>query len=247
MVVTPQVRAELLAHAPQGVPVGQPEAAAQKQPVWVGLQLTHKPEWHTYWKNSGDSGLPTMLEWTLPPGVMAGDIAWPLPKKIPIGNLANYGYEDTVLLPVPLTITPGFKPPPGGSTLDVKLKASWLVCRKECIPEEGEFAIQIPLQGSTALHAQAFEAAFKAFPQPVLVTRGVLPDSQARIDGNTLRLSVQGDTDALVDHGDLDGVVDRLGRDQHRGARRHRDRPVDRRDRDMAGHRSLLRAGRRRP
>ena len=192
VVVTPQVRAELLAHAPQGVPVGQPEAAAQKQPVWVGLQLTHKPEWHTYWKNSGDSGLPTMLEWTLPPGVMAGDIAWPLPKKIPIGNLANYGYEDTVLLPVPLTITPGFKPPPGGSTLDVKLKASWLVCRKECIPEEGEFAIQIPLQGSTALHAQAFEAAFKAFPQPVLVTQGVLPDSQARIDGNTLRLSVQG-------------------------------------------------------
>ncbi|HWS06044.1 MAG TPA: protein-disulfide reductase DsbD domain-containing protein, partial [Burkholderiaceae bacterium] len=191
-VITPQVRAELLAHAPQGVPVGQPEAAAKKQPVWVGLQLTHKPEWHTYWKNSGDSGLPTSLEWTLPPGVIAGDIAWPLPKKIPIGSLANYGYEGTVLLPVPLTITPDFKPPLTGNTLDVKLKASWLVCRKECIPEEGEFAIQIPLKGSTALHAEAFETAFKAFPQPVLVTAGVLPDSHAQIDGHILRLSVQG-------------------------------------------------------
>ncbi len=191
-VVTPQVRAELLAFAPQGVPVGQPEAAAKKQPVWVGLQLTHKPEWHTYWKNSGDSGLPTSLEWTLPPGVIAGDIAWPLPKKIPIGSLANYGYEGTVLLPVPLTITPDFKLPLTGNTLDVKLKASWLVCRKECIPEEGEFAIQIPLKGSTALHAEAFETAFKAFPQPVLVTAGVLPDSHAQIDGHILRLSVQG-------------------------------------------------------
>jgi thiol:disulfide interchange protein/DsbC/DsbD-like thiol-disulfide interchange protein len=193
VVTTPQVRAEILAHAPQGVPVGQPEAAAQKQPVWVGLQLTHKPEWHTYWKNSGDSGLPTSLEWTLPPGVIAGDIAWPLPKKIPIGNLANYGYEGTVLLPVPLTITPDFKPPLTGNTLDVKLKASWLVCRQECIPEEGEFAIQIPLKGSTAINAAAFDAALKAQPRPVMGSVSkVLPDSQIQIDGKRLRLSVQG-------------------------------------------------------
>ena len=66
VVSTPQLRAELVVHAPQGVQAGQP--------MWVGLQLTHKPEWHTYWKNPGDSGLPTQLMWTLPPGVEAGDI-----------------------------------------------------------------------------------------------------------------------------------------------------------------------------
>jgi thiol:disulfide interchange protein DsbD len=90
VVTTSEVRAELLAHAPQGVGAGQP--------LWLGLQITHQPEWHTYWMNPGDSGLPTVLEWTLPAGVTAGDIAWPTPKKIPIGNLANYGYEGTVLL-----------------------------------------------------------------------------------------------------------------------------------------------------
>jgi thiol:disulfide interchange protein DsbD len=100
VVTTSEVRAELLAHAPQGVAAGQP--------LWLGLQITHQPVWHTYWKNPGDSGLPTVLEWTLPAGVTAGDIAWPTPKKIPIGNLANYGYEGTVLLPVPLTVAPGF-------------------------------------------------------------------------------------------------------------------------------------------
>jgi len=89
-----RVRAELMAHAPDGIGPG-------KQ-VWVGLQLAHQPEWHTYWKNSGDSGLPTQLQWQLPAGVTAGDIAWPNPKKIPIGPLANYGYEGTVLRPVPL-------------------------------------------------------------------------------------------------------------------------------------------------
>ncbi len=56
VVVTDQVRAELLAHAPDGVAPGQP--------LWVGLQIRHQPEWHTYWKNSGDSGLPTELQWT---------------------------------------------------------------------------------------------------------------------------------------------------------------------------------------
>ena len=85
VVTTPYVRAELVAHAPQGVAPGQP--------LWLGLQITHQPEWHTYWKNSGDSGLPTELEWQLPAGLDAGEIAWPLPRKIPIGTLANYGYE----------------------------------------------------------------------------------------------------------------------------------------------------------
>ena len=81
VVTTAQVRAELLVWAPDGVQAGKP--------VWLGLQLTHQPEWHTYWKNPGDSGLPTMLEWKLPAGVTAGEIAGPTPTKIPIGNLAN--------------------------------------------------------------------------------------------------------------------------------------------------------------
>ncbi|RYX91245.1 MAG: protein-disulfide reductase [Comamonadaceae bacterium] len=186
VVTTEQVRAELLAHAPDGIDPG-------KQ-VWVGLQITHKPEWHTYWKNSGDSGLPTVLEWTLPPGVTAGDIAWPFPKKIPIGNLANYGYEGTVLLPVPLTITPQFKPSMLASDLEVKLRASWLVCRKECIPEEGEFTIKVPTRGSIAGNRASFDDAFAAQPRPVLAgTNGVAsPDSHVQVDGNALRLSVQG-------------------------------------------------------
>ena len=128
--------------------------------MWLGLQLTHAPDWHTYWKNSGDSGLPTELEWTLPPGVTAGAIAWPTPRKFPLGTLANYGYDGTVLLPVPLTIDPTFT----GQAIEVKLYAAWLVCRKECIPEEGNFTLRLPVQGSTAINGIAFEAACAAAP-----------------------------------------------------------------------------------
>ncbi len=102
VVTTPRVRAELLAYAPEGVGPGVP--------IWVGLQLTHQPGWHTYWKNAGDSGLATEFAWTLPKGISAGEIAWPVPRKIPIGTLANYGYENTVLLPVPLQRRADFQP-----------------------------------------------------------------------------------------------------------------------------------------
>ena len=176
-VTSPQVRAELLAHAPDG--------AAAGKTVWVGLQLTHQPEWHTYWKNSGDSGLPTSLQWTLPVGVTAGDIAWPLPQKIRIGNLANYGFEGTVLLAVPLTLSPAFKPSLLGD-LEIGLKASWLVCRQECIPEDGDFALRLPVRGSTALHGAAFEATRLAQPQ------ALSGDSQVTVKGNTLEVTVVG-------------------------------------------------------
>ncbi len=175
MVTTPQVRAELLAWAPEGVEAGKP--------VWLGLQLAHQPEWHTYWMNSGDSGLPTVLEWQLPAGITAGEIAWPTPKKIPIGTLANYGYEQTVLLPVPLTVAPGFNAP----QLDVKLKASWLVCRKECIPQEGEFALSLPVRGSTAASGALFQSAFDAAPKPLPTGA-----SQLEVGDKVLKVSLAG-------------------------------------------------------
>lgn len=178
VVTTERVRAELLAHAPEGVEPGKP--------VWVGLQLAHQPKWHTYWKNSGDSGLPTQLTWTLPPGVTAGEIAWPVPKKIPIGSLANYGYEGTVVLPVPLTISPEFKPSALSGDLEVKLQANWLVCKEECIPEEGSFVLKLPARSTTAVHGAAFQTAFDRQPQAVTA------DGAARIAGSALAISVQG-------------------------------------------------------
>ena len=180
VVTTEQVRAELMVHAPDGADAG-------KQ-VWVGLQLAHQPGWHTYWKNSGDSGLPTDLRWTLPEGVTAGEIAWPTPRKIPIGNLANYGYEGTVLLPVALNITPAFKPSLLSGDLEVRLKAAWLVCKKECIPEEGEFALKIPVRSSTAGQGAAFAAAFAAQPKPIAADSG----STLSIDPQSIKVEVRG-------------------------------------------------------
>lgn len=176
VVQTEQVRAELLALAPDGVAAGKS--------VWLGLQLAHQPKWHSYWKNAGDSGLPTRLEWTLPAGVSVGDIAWPTPQKISIGTLANFGYEGTVLLPVRLLVDKTFAP--AGSTLDVQLLATWLVCKEVCLPQEGRFALQIPLSGSSTLHAADFAQAQAAQPLPL---QG---KSAVQVDAAGLTLTVYG-------------------------------------------------------
>ena len=90
VVATPQVRAELVAHMPEGVQTGKT--------FWLGLQLQHSREWHTYWRNPGDSGLPTQLEFTLPAGFEVGPILWPLPQKLSAGTLTNYGFDGDALL-----------------------------------------------------------------------------------------------------------------------------------------------------
>ena len=147
VVKTDQVRAELVAHAPQGIAPGRP--------VWLGLAIEHQPHWHTYWKNPGDSGLPTTLQWELPAGFRTGEIDWPTPQRLPIGPLVNYGYEGTLLLPVRLELPAAFQ----GETLPVKLHAEWLVCKEVCIPESGDFALTLDTRSTIATHADAFAAA----------------------------------------------------------------------------------------
>jgi thiol:disulfide interchange protein DsbD len=175
VVSTPQLRAELVAHAPQGVQAGQP--------VWVGLQLTHQPEWHTYWRNPGDSGLPTQIELNLPAGITAGDVQWPLPHKLKAGNLTNYGYDKTVLLAVPLTVSKEYKPN-ASQTLDLQVRANWLVCRLECIPQEADFTLRIPVNSSYAPQAAAFDAVQAQQPQ-------ALPNVKATTSFDAQRLALQ--------------------------------------------------------
>ena len=174
---TDQVRAELVAHAPDGVSAGKP--------VWVGLRITHQPHWHTYWKNPGDSGLPTVLQWTLPNGVTAGEIDWPTPQRIAIGSLANYGYDNTVLLPVPLTVTPAFQTSVGGD-LEIRLAATWLVCKQECIPQEGNFVLKVPAKGSTGSSGADFAASRAASPQ------ALTGSSQGELSGDSVIVTVNG-------------------------------------------------------
>ena len=133
VVKTENVRAELIS-----------EVATVKpgEPFWVALRQTIRPKWHTYWKNPGDSGLPTEIKWTLPAGARADAIVWPTPTLIDVSGVINYGFSNDVLLLVRIT-------PPAdlavGATLPLAASAEWLVCDDVCIPEEGKFLLDLPV------------------------------------------------------------------------------------------------------
>jgi thiol:disulfide interchange protein/DsbC/DsbD-like thiol-disulfide interchange protein len=146
--------------------VAERAGIAPGETLWVGLRLKHRPHWHSYWRNPGDSGLPTELAWTLPAGWAAGAILWPVPQRIPIEPLVNYGYEGEFVLPVALTAPSNARP---GETIELKAAANWLTCEKICVPEEAELTLALPVSqapaAADARWAGLFEAARQAQPR----------------------------------------------------------------------------------
>ena len=119
--------------------------------IWAGVDLKMEPGWHTYWKNPGDAGSPTAIKWQLPPGVIAGEIQWPLPKKLPPAEVTTYGYEDEVMLIVPLTLATNS---PVGQ-IDLKANVSWLECKEVCIPANQDVEAKLDIGSETKTSADA--------------------------------------------------------------------------------------------
>jgi thiol:disulfide interchange protein len=118
--------------------------------VLAGLYFKLENGWHVYWMNPGDAGQPPKINWTLPSGVTAGPLKFPAPKRLPLGPLMDFGYENEVLFPLTLTADSNVKP---GSIAHLAGKVSWLVCRETCIPEKANLDLDLPVVGSAAAAA----------------------------------------------------------------------------------------------
>jgi thiol:disulfide interchange protein len=136
---------------------------------WLGLRIAPEQGWHIYWRNPGDSGLPTRINWTLPPGVTAGDLQWPYPHRSMLGDIVNYGYGSETLLPVQLQVPADW---PAGQPVPLKATAKWLVCKDVCIPGSAELNLSLPLaQPGTLAQADSrwrdlFSSTRQELPQP---------------------------------------------------------------------------------
>jgi thiol:disulfide interchange protein/DsbC/DsbD-like thiol-disulfide interchange protein len=121
--------------------------------------------WHTYWRNPGDSGEPTAIDWTLPAGVTASAITWPAPTAIPFGPLVNYGFSDRVTLPVSITVPASAKV---GETIDLIAAVRWLECSDICIPGQAKVGLSVSVAASStdSADAPAVAEALAALPTP---------------------------------------------------------------------------------
>ena len=160
----------------------RPGASAQ-----LGLRLRHAPHWHSYWINPGDSGLPTRVTWSLPPGYAAGELEWPLPRRFVVGSLQNFGYEGDIVLPVTLDV-PADAPP--GTRVRIKAEVKWLACREACIPGKEAVELELPIAPQPAIDARwsaLFERAERERPRPVAW------QGRAELDGERVRILLQGE------------------------------------------------------
>lgn len=120
--------------------VSSHDSVAPGQSFYIALRTELDDQWHTYWRNPGDSGEPVQINWTLPSGVSAGEISWPLPSTIPTGPIVNYGFEGAPLFPVKFTVDSSVEI---GSVITVVSDFYYLVCKDVCIPEQGQVSLPI--------------------------------------------------------------------------------------------------------
>ena len=115
---------------------------SDSEPTYIALQILLEPDWHTYWKNPGDSGAAPILTITAPEEVKVSGAIFPLPQRFDTPPLTTIGYEKQVFFLFQVDANPEKKPAPG-STVKIKLDAEWLVCKVECIPAFGAFEIDL--------------------------------------------------------------------------------------------------------
>jgi thiol:disulfide interchange protein len=151
--------AELVSLAPSIAPGGT---------LQVGLVLTLEEHWHVYWINAGDSGEPPKITWTLPTGITAGPMQFPIPSRLPLGPLMDFGYEDAVAFPVQLTAAQSLKPGP----IHLDAKVDYLVCREVCIPGKAHLGLNLTVDpaATPAQPVGALGEALSLIPKPLPAT-----------------------------------------------------------------------------
>jgi len=155
----------------------------------LGVRFVPEDEWHVYWRNPGDSGEAPRIEWMLPAGLTAGALEWPLPDRIPVGPLVNFGYAGEMLLAAPVSVA---RDVDTAAPLALRAQVKWLVCdRDECIPGGATLALTLPFGGAGTIApatARLFETARRRVPSAPPPTWRV----SATRDGDRVTLAVAG-------------------------------------------------------
>jgi thiol:disulfide interchange protein len=146
-----------------------PESATPAPGSTVTLAFRSVPDkgWHGYWKNPGDAGVETQVAWTLPGGLTAGPLRYPVPSRLLVAGLMNYVYEAPYAQLVDLTVPADLAP---GTPLPVRAKVDYLVCTTEiCVPETQTLSTVLTIGDGTISPERRvqFDGWRRALPRPL--------------------------------------------------------------------------------
>jgi thiol:disulfide interchange protein DsbD len=149
------------------------------KPLRLGLRFELAPGWHVYWSNPGDAGEPPALTLDLPQGLTQSAFDWPVPTRIAEGPVMTFAYTGELLLPFTVS---GARGP-----LVLDGKATWLVCQKVCVPEEGALHLQVPAgSGGAAAEAGLFASTDARLPRASPFQATIGPDGTLQLAGRGL-------------------------------------------------------------
>lgn len=137
------------------------KAVGQADAVDIGLEIRLKPGWKTYWRISGESGMPPRFDWSASVNLAGAAVTWPGPTRFTIAGMQSYGYGDHVILPVRVALAEPGKP------LSLRLHLRYANCREVCVPEEAKLSLDLPAGiASPGAHARTIAAYAARAPQP---------------------------------------------------------------------------------
>lgn len=110
----------------------------------LGVLFSPEQDWHTYWRNPGDSGEAPTINWSSSQALEFDEIQWPVPYSISVAHLVNYGFEGENLLMVPVQVPATLNQEAVEITADI----SWLVCKEDCIPGWATLSIELPVSST---------------------------------------------------------------------------------------------------
>ena len=119
-----------------------PEPITSTGSIRVLITLDIDPDWYTYWKNPGDSGLPPEFLWELPEGYSVEAIKFPVPEKIVHEESVVFGYTTRCVLLTRIQLPD--RMPVGVAPTVCRAKVDWLVCHDRCLREQVSVEFMIP-------------------------------------------------------------------------------------------------------
>ncbi|RYY25883.1 MAG: thiol:disulfide interchange protein [Sphingomonadales bacterium] len=169
----PHVKIELVAET------DRPAAGSE---VTLAFASVPNKGWHAYWENPGDAGFPARAKWSVPNGVTAGPIRYPVPERLTIAGLMNYVYEAPFAQLVTLKL-----PADAKGEIPIAVELDYLVCTDAiCVPEKAKLSTLLTV-GDGAIPADRrtrFDGWRQALPKPL----GSLGSYQ--IEGERIRIAI---------------------------------------------------------
>lgn len=109
--------------------------------VYVDFEM--EPGWHIYYKDPGQTGMPTAVDFTLPPGFSAQPLSWPAYETFKESGIVTYGYSKKLRLSTIVTPRKMLKV---GQTVTIKASTKWLACKHSCIPGSSAISVDLKVQ-----------------------------------------------------------------------------------------------------